>query len=98
MTNEEFRVSEAELETGIRLFIDQLEEIVNSEPEVTDVHAAFEMFCLKRYSLGNSATNERVGGAHDLGIDFYSQRESIYHIGQCKVPQRDWMEANPGEI
>src|SRR5271166_574753 len=98
MTKEDRRISEVEVEHGAKLFLNRLEEIVDSEPEVADVHAAFEAYCLKRYSLGNSATNQRVGGKGDLGIDFYSQKDRAYHIGQCKFPERDWIEANPGKV
>jgi hypothetical protein len=78
MKNEEHRMNQAEMESGAKLFVARLEEIVDAEPELADVHAAFEAYCLKRYSLGNSATNQRVGGSRDLGIDFYSQKEQIY--------------------
>lgn len=94
----EHRISGSELEHGTKLFLNRLEEIVDSEPEVRDVHEAFEMYCLKRYSLGNSATNQRVGGKGDLGIDFYSQKDGVYQVGQCKFPQRDWLEANYGKV
>jgi hypothetical protein len=98
MAKEDRRTSEADLENGVRLFLSRLEEIVESDPEVADIHAAFEAYCLKRYSLGNSATNQRVGGPRDLGIDFYSQRDRVYQIGQCKFPEREWIEANPGKV
>ena len=98
MTKEERRVSELEVENGVKLFLTRLEEIVDAEPEVADVHAAFEAYCLRRYSLGNSATNQRVGGTRDLGIDFYSQKDRTYQIGQCKFPEPEWIEANPGKV
>ena len=98
MAKEDRHTSEADLENGVRLFLSRLEEIVESDPEVADIHAAFEAYCLKRYSLGNSATNQRVGGPRDLGIDFYSQRDKVYQIGQCKFPEREWIEANPGRV
>ena len=98
MPKQEPRINDADVEKGVKLFLERLEEIVESEPEVADIHAAFESYCLNRYSLGNSATNQRVGGPRDLGIDFYSQRERVYQIGQCKFPDREWIEANPGKV
>jgi hypothetical protein len=83
------------LERGTELFLRRLEEIVDAEPEVSDIHDAFEFYCAKRFSLGNSATNERVGGPNDLGIDFYSQLEHSFHVGQCKIPEKDYLEAHP---
>jgi hypothetical protein len=84
-----------DLERGTELFLRRLEEIVEAEPEVSDIHDAFEFYCAKRFSLGNSANNDRVGGKNDLGIDFYSQLDHSFHIGQCKIPQRDYLEAKP---
>jgi hypothetical protein len=84
-----------DLERGTELFLRRLEEIVDAEPEVSDIHDAFEFYCAKKFSLGNSASNDRVGGKNDLGIDFYSQLEHSFHVGQCKIPERDYLEANP---
>lgn len=88
-------LDDKDLELGTELLLRRLEEIVNSEPEVADIHAAFEFYCPTKYSLGNSAGNHRVGGKHDLGINFYSQYDHSYHVGQCKIPDRDWLEAHP---
>src|ERR1700689_3862298 len=95
---EEHRMTASEMENGVKLFAARLEEIVDSEPEIADLHAAFEAYCLKRYSLGNSATNQRVGGQRDLGIDFYSQKDRVYQIGQCKFPALEWIDAHPGKV
>jgi hypothetical protein len=84
-----------DLERGTEMFLQRLEEIVDAEPEVSDVHDAFEFYCAKRFSLGNSASNDRVGGKNDLGIDYYSQLEHSFHVGQCKIPERDYLEAHP---
>jgi hypothetical protein len=84
-----------DLERGTELFLRRLEEIVDAEPEVSDIHDAFEFYCARRYSLGNSGSNDRVGGKDDLGIDFYSQHEHSFHVGQCKIPERDYLEAHP---
>src|ERR1017187_8045229 len=88
-------LDDKDLERGTELFLLRLEEILDNEPEVSDIHGAFEFYCARRYSLGNSASNHRVGGKRDLGIDFYSQFDRSYHIGQCKIPEKDWLEANP---
>lgn len=85
----------SDLEVGTGLFIDRLNEIVESESDVSDIHDAFEFYAMRKYSLGNSAGNHVVGGTNDLGIDFYSQRDRTYHIGQCKIPEPDYLEANP---
>lgn len=84
-----------DLERGTELFLCRLEEIVNTEPEVSDIHDAFEFYCARRFSLGNSASSDRVGGKNDLGIDFYSHLEHSFHVGQCKIPERDYLEAHP---
>jgi len=87
-----------DLERGTKLFLLRLEEIVDAEPEVGDIHDAFELYCAKRYSLGNSASNDRLGGKGDLGIDFYSQHEHSFHVGQCKIPEKDYLEAHPEKL
>jgi hypothetical protein len=83
------------LKRGTELFLARLEEIVDSESDIPDIHAAFEFYCTQKFSLGNLARNHRVGGKGDLGIDFYSQNEHAYHVGQCKIPEADWLEAHP---
>ena len=88
-------LSDSNLELGTRLFIDRLNEIVEAESEVDDIHDAFEFYTMRKYSLGNTAGNHVVGGTNDLGIDFYSQRDRTYNIGQCKIPEPDYLEANP---
>jgi hypothetical protein len=89
------QLSEPDLRTGTELFHARLLEIIEAEPEITDIHGAFEMYAMRKYSLGNSAGNHVVGASNDLGIDFYSQRDRVYHVGQCKIPEDDWLEANP---
>lgn len=84
-----------DLEHGTELFVRRLDEIVDAEPEVSDIHDAFEFYCSKRFSLGNSASNDRVGGKNDLGIDFYSQLDHSFYVGQCKIPEKDYLEAHP---
>jgi hypothetical protein len=88
-------LNDSDLRTGAQLFSIRLNEIVESEDQVSDVHGAFEFYAMRKYSLGNSAGNHVVGGKGDLGIDFYSQKDHKYHIGQCKIPDADWLESNP---
>jgi hypothetical protein len=88
-------LTESDLHIGTELFLARLNEIVDSEFEVSDIHDAFEFYAMRKYSLGNSASNHVIGGAGDLGIDFYSQKDHVYHVGQCKIPEADWLEANP---
>jgi hypothetical protein len=87
-----------DLAQGTKLFRQRLEEMISENPELSNIHQAFEQYCANKYSLGNSASNQRVGGSNDLGIDFYSQYDHAYHIGQCKIPADDWLEAHPDEI
>ena len=89
------RLDAESLKRGTELFLQKLEELIEENPEVGDIHGAFELYALQKYSLGNSADNHRVGGKGDLGIDFYSQASHVYRIGQCKIPPSDWLEANP---
>lgn len=83
------------LRRGTKLLVEKLQEIIDLDPEIMDIHGAFEAYCMLKYSLGNSADNHRVGGSNDLGIDFYSQADKVYRVGQCKIPAKDWLEANP---
>jgi len=91
----EVTLSEVDLKTGVHLFLNRLNEIVDSEPEVSDIHDAFEVYAMKKYSLGKSASDFAVGGTGDLGIDFYSHKDHVFHIGQCKIPEADYLEAHP---
>jgi hypothetical protein len=45
-------LDEKDLERGTELFLQHLEEIIDSEPEVGDIHGAFEFYSAKRFSLG----------------------------------------------
>lgn len=87
-----------ELARGTELFTDHLEKLKEENPEIADFHEAFELFCQNKHSLGNSAITQKTGGKRDLGIDFYSTRDRKYHVGQCKIPDLDWLEANPGKV
>lgn len=84
-----------EVSRGTELLIKHLEDIQAENPDLGDFHSAFEHYCMVKYSLGSSATSQRTAGKHDLGIDFYSTRDRSYHIAQCKIPEKDWLEAHP---
>jgi hypothetical protein len=85
-----------ELETGILRFMEYLNKMVEENPDFGDCHGAFEQYCLTRYGFGSDATNTRTGKKGDCGIDFFSAKEREYRIGQCKVPELDWLAANVG--
>lgn len=87
-----------ELVKGTTLFANYVDELLEENPEVGDFHGAFEQYCINKYSLGSGASNTRAGGKNDLGIDFFSVRDSTFNIGQCKIPARDWLEAHPAGI
>jgi len=80
---------------GIDLFLKEIDNLMDDNPELSDYAEAFEEYCARRFSLGSTATIQRTGGKFDRGIDFYSSIGHIYHIGQCKVPRPEWLESNP---
>jgi len=86
------------LQRGTELLVKHLDNMMNEDPEISDWSAAFENYAMSKFSLGNYATTVRVGGKGDLGIDFYSELDRKYHIGQCKIPARDYLEAHPEKI
>jgi len=90
-------LTQDELTRGVELFTAHLEKFREENPEISDLHEAFEYFCQNKYSLGSSSITQNTGGKGDLGIDFYSTRDRKYQIGQCKIPELDWLEANPGK-
>ena len=87
-----------QIKVGTVLLAQHLEKVRSENPELGDFHAAFEDYCMTKYSLGSTATSFRTGGPYDLGIDFYSVRDKVYHIAQCKIPEKDWLEANPEKV
>ena len=80
---------------GIKWLTDHVQELQDNDPELGDFSAAFEEYCMRKYSLGSTATSHRTVGSHDLGIDSYSTKDSTYHIIQAKIPKKDFLEANP---
>jgi hypothetical protein len=92
-------LTQDEIGKSKELLTENLKQLQDEEPEVGDFHQAFEVYCMRKYSLGTSATTQHItGGKHDLGIDFFSASEAKFHVGQCKIPEIDWLEANPGKI
>ncbi|MBI3852479.1 MAG: hypothetical protein HY298_19655 [Verrucomicrobia bacterium] len=87
-----------QIKLGTELLSKHLEELRDEKPELGDFHAAFEDYCMTKYALGSAATTHRTAGKHDCGIDFYSTKDKLYHVAQCKIPERDWLEAHPEKI
>ena len=82
-------------DTAMKLFVGHLDQMVDNDPELSDIHEAFETYCMMKYSNAEPNRSERGGRKSDLGIDFYSVNSPDYHVGQCKIPERSWLEANP---
>jgi len=91
-------LSQEDRERGTKMLVDQLEEMVESDPEISDIHIAFEHWCLRNYSIGNPEDSIRCGEKFDLGIDFYSKLDNWIRIGQAKIPERDYLEAHPTKV
>lgn len=87
-----------EVVRGTQLLLEHLERFVDENPEISDIHDAFEHFCMNKYSIGDAATSIRTGGKHDCGIDFYSNNARTYHVAQCKIPERNYLEAHPEKV
>lgn len=83
-----------ELQRGTKALVTQLEALENDNPDISDLHDAFERWCMDRYSIGDPSTAIQTGAKGDLGVDFYSLADRRYHIGQCKVPARDALESD----
>ena len=88
-------LDQEDITRGTELLIKHLEDLQADNPELGDFHAAFEHYCMTKYSLGSFATSQRTAGKNDLGIDFYSTKDRTYHVAQCKIPEKDWLEAHP---
>ena len=92
------KYKDEEVQRGAENLRAHVEALRDEDPELGDFHDAFEQYCAQKYSLGNTATTVRIGGKNQKGIDFYSIRSSEYTIGQCKMPDLQWLEANPDAI
>lgn len=82
---------------GVKLFLSHLDELIENDPELSNLHDAFESYAMNKYSL-DEVSCIRTGGKGDCGIDFFSSNDLTYHIAQCKIPERDWLEAHPEKM
>jgi hypothetical protein len=87
-----------DLQRGADSLRAHVEALREEDPELGDFHEAFEQYCARKFSLGTTASTVRIGGKNQKGIDFYSTRSAEYTIGQCKIPDSQWLEANPTTI
>src|SRR3990172_292366 len=91
-------VERHEVGRGMQLLLEHLDKLIDENPEISDIHDAFEEYCMTKYSIGDGTTARRSGGKNDCGIDFYSFSNATYHVAQCKIPEKDWLEAHPEKI
>lgn len=89
------QLNDNDLSQGIGLFLRRLEEILDEEPEVTDLHRAFDHYSLLKFSFGSGAEDVITEGKNDRGVDFYSSKDGKYRLGQCKLPDQQYLDANP---
>ncbi|MCW5978518.1 MAG: AIPR family protein [Bryobacteraceae bacterium] len=92
------KYSSDELQCGAEALRTHIEALRDEDPELGDFHEAFEQYCVRKFSLGTTASTVRVGGKNQKGIDFYSTRDAEYTIGQCKIPEVQWLTANPNSV
>jgi hypothetical protein len=92
------KFNDDELQRGSKNLREEISALLESDPELGTFHEAFEAYCARKFALGTSATNVRIGGKNQKGIDFYSQKDGRYHIGQCKTPEPKWLEKHPSEV
>ena len=83
---------------GVKVFLQHLEGLIEKDPEITDLHNAFENYSMNKYSIGDNSLCQKTGKSGDCGIDFYSTNDLVYHIAQCKIPEKDWLESHPEKI
>jgi hypothetical protein len=88
-------LGDPDLLRGTQLLVAHLEEIIESEPEIEDIHEAFELYCARRCAIGDPRNQVRTDGSNQLGIDFYFRHGHIFHVGQCKIPATDYMKKDP---
>ncbi len=88
----------SESTSGVLLLERQIDDILLENPELVDFRNGFQVYCMSKYSLGTSANTIYTSGKDDLGVAFYSSRDRTYHVVQCRVPERDWLEANQGKV
>jgi hypothetical protein len=91
-------LSPSDIERGTGMLVRELEKICDDSDEISDLPTAFEEWSLNKFAVGDKTEAMRVGGAHDIGIDFYSVHGNVFRIGQTKIPEKDWLEAHPTKI
>ncbi|MFC1799477.1 AIPR family protein [Candidatus Eisenbacteria bacterium] len=84
-----------DIRKGAVLLVQNLDGLLEDNPELSNMHEAFEHFCMNKYSIGDETTQTKSGGKNDCGIDFYSVNDATYHVAQCKIPVREYLEAHP---
>ena len=77
-----------DVERGTRLLLEHLDKLIDENPEISDIHDAFELFCLSKYSIGDATACTRTGGKNDCGIDFYSFNGANYNVAQSRFQQK----------
>jgi hypothetical protein len=82
-------ITESDVLRGTQFLVAHLEEIIEKEPEIEDIHEAFELYCARRCALGDPRHQVRTSGKNQLGIDFYFRQGQAFHVGQCKIPEAD---------
>ena len=61
-----------ELQRSTGTLVDQLQALEDENPDISDLHDAFERWCMDRYSIGDPSSAVQTGAKGDLGVDFYS--------------------------
>lgn len=89
------QVDTIERTKATELLRDQIDHLIQENPEVGDFREGFQAYCMGKYSLGTSASTISTSGKGDLGVAFFSSRDRTYHVVQCRVPERDWLESHP---
>ncbi len=88
-------LTEPELRAGTTQLLQHLNETVENDNAISDIHDAFEAYCTNRYAVGERTCRVRTARKNDIGIDCYSYDQSTFHVVQCKVPAPDYLAAKP---
>lgn len=91
-------LNQSEIREGTASLVEHLNQLMESNPELSDFHDAFGQYCLDKYSLGSRAESELTDGKNDRGIDSYAHADARYVVVQTKIPPADWLEANPDKV
>ena len=85
------------LGNAVTAFIDNLHGMIDEDSELSDIHDAFEKYCMGYSRIGDDVESLRTGSKGDRGIDFYSRNNASFVIGQCKIPEEKYFEKNPNK-